>query len=226
MILKQRGIISVCNKKLITSLSSIFTKAPITPRDVSLRYSNGLPLLTVLRNGYRNKGIWALRNSYLVSLWDATHYKSANTLHALFEVFVSKLGGESYGYTDTISYKRAAMVPTECQMKGASSEKCSLCLLSSTSALSLLSLYFSSSMNLIINCLSSSETWELLIKLPGAPNLYQNALKQPFKLLQSRISTVLVIFCSSQYLLRIWLEYILTHFLFITIIINFKFLKS
>jgi hypothetical protein len=30
-------------------------------------------LLIVFKNGYKNKGIWALRNNYLVSLWDATH---------------------------------------------------------------------------------------------------------------------------------------------------------
>lgn len=35
------------------------TKAPMTPRDVSLRYSNGLVLEVVLRNGYKNSGIWA-----------------------------------------------------------------------------------------------------------------------------------------------------------------------
>ena len=69
-------------------------------------------------------------------MWEATHYKRANTLQALFEVLESRLGGESYGYTETISYKRAAIVPTECQMKGANSEKCSLYLDNSTSALS------------------------------------------------------------------------------------------
>ena len=42
MIRRQRGMISVVSKKLITSCSSVFTRAPITPRDVSLRYSKGL----------------------------------------------------------------------------------------------------------------------------------------------------------------------------------------
>ncbi len=88
-------MISVCKRKLITSESSILTKAPITPRDVSLRYSNGLPLLTVLRKGYRKRGMCALRKSCLVSLWDATHYKRASTLQALFEVLVSKVGGDN-----------------------------------------------------------------------------------------------------------------------------------
>lgn len=57
MIRKQRGMISVCSKKEMTSVSSILTKAPITPRDVSLKYSKGLPLDTVFKNGYKNKGI-------------------------------------------------------------------------------------------------------------------------------------------------------------------------
>ena len=32
----------------------------MTPRDVSLRYSNGLVLEVVLRNGYKNSGMWAV----------------------------------------------------------------------------------------------------------------------------------------------------------------------
>lgn len=36
-----------------------FTSAPITPKLVSLKYSNGLDLLDVLRKGYRYKGIRA-----------------------------------------------------------------------------------------------------------------------------------------------------------------------
>ena len=34
-----------------------FTNAPTTPKLVNLRYSNGLLLLTVWRNGYKNNGI-------------------------------------------------------------------------------------------------------------------------------------------------------------------------
>ena len=59
IILKHKGIISVCIRKWIASLSSLFTKAPITPKLVTLRFSNGFALLLVLRKGYRNKGIWA-----------------------------------------------------------------------------------------------------------------------------------------------------------------------
>jgi len=32
----------------------------MTPRDVSLRYSNGLVLEVVFRNGYKNSGMWAV----------------------------------------------------------------------------------------------------------------------------------------------------------------------
>jgi hypothetical protein len=51
MMRRQSGIISVVSKKLMTSLSSTFTRAPMTPREVKRKYSNGLVLLTVLRKG-------------------------------------------------------------------------------------------------------------------------------------------------------------------------------
>jgi len=35
------------------------TRAPMTPKLVRRRYSNGLVLLVVLRNGYKNNGMWA-----------------------------------------------------------------------------------------------------------------------------------------------------------------------
>lgn len=79
----------------MTSVSSIFTNAPITPNEVNRRYSNGRPLETVFKKGYKNNGMWALRNNYLVSLWDATHWSKAKTLHALLDVFVSKFGGDN-----------------------------------------------------------------------------------------------------------------------------------
>ena len=67
MILKHKGIISVPNKNLITSGLSTFTRAPITPNAVSLKYSKGLVLLTVLRKGYKKIGICAFRKAGLVS---------------------------------------------------------------------------------------------------------------------------------------------------------------
>ena len=36
---------------------SFLTKAPMTPREVSRRYSNGRDFEVVLRKGYRNNGI-------------------------------------------------------------------------------------------------------------------------------------------------------------------------
>tara|TARA_B110000285_G_C15068598_1_gene586620 strand:- start:620 stop:820 length:201 start_codon:yes stop_codon:yes gene_type:complete len=51
IILRQRGMISVYKRKLITSVSSTFTRAPMTPKDVSLKYSKLLPLETVFKNG-------------------------------------------------------------------------------------------------------------------------------------------------------------------------------
>ena len=51
MIRKHNGMISVVNRKLMTSDESFLTKAPITPSDVSRKYSKGLDLEVVLRNG-------------------------------------------------------------------------------------------------------------------------------------------------------------------------------
>ena len=164
MMRRHKGMISVWSKKLITFESSTLTSAPITPRDVNLRYSKLRPFDTVFKKGYKNSGMWALRNSYLVSLWLATHYSRANTLQALLEIRWSRRGGLSKGYTLTISCNNAAMVPTECQIKGASSEKCSLYWLKVISASSLLSAYLSSSICLMINSLVSSETLEFVRK--------------------------------------------------------------
>jgi len=52
-------MISVESRKLITSDESFFTKAPITPREVSLRYSNGRDFEVVFRKGYKKRGRWA-----------------------------------------------------------------------------------------------------------------------------------------------------------------------
>lgn len=41
----------------MTSELSFLTKAPITPRDVRRRYSNGRDFEVVFRNGYKNSGI-------------------------------------------------------------------------------------------------------------------------------------------------------------------------
>ncbi len=43
----------------MTSEESFLTRAPITPREVSRKYSNGLDLEVVFKNGYKNSGIWA-----------------------------------------------------------------------------------------------------------------------------------------------------------------------
>jgi hypothetical protein len=54
---RHRGMISVVSKKLMTSCSSVLTSAPITPKLVRRKYSNGLVLLTVCKNGYKYNGI-------------------------------------------------------------------------------------------------------------------------------------------------------------------------
>ena len=68
MIRRHRGMISVCMRKLMASESSPFTNAPITPRLVTLRFSNDFYLFEVLRKGYKNRGIWAINIfEYLLS---------------------------------------------------------------------------------------------------------------------------------------------------------------
>ena len=39
--------------------SLYFTSAPITPSDVTLKFSKILVFVEVFKKGYRNKGIWA-----------------------------------------------------------------------------------------------------------------------------------------------------------------------
>ena len=41
----------------MASESSPFTKAPITPKLVTLKFSNGLERFEVFKKGYKNKGI-------------------------------------------------------------------------------------------------------------------------------------------------------------------------
>lgn len=43
----------------MTSELSFFTRAPMTPNEVRRKYSKGLDFEVVLRNGYRNSGMWA-----------------------------------------------------------------------------------------------------------------------------------------------------------------------
>lgn len=57
IILKHKGIISVCKRKEMTSGSSTFTRAPITPKLVSLKYSKDLPFETVFKKGYKKSGM-------------------------------------------------------------------------------------------------------------------------------------------------------------------------
>lgn len=51
MILRHKGIISVVSRNSIVGGESDFTSAPMTPRDVRRRYSNGRDLDVVFRKG-------------------------------------------------------------------------------------------------------------------------------------------------------------------------------
>src|ERR1700753_2461091 len=65
MIRRHSGMISVVRRKLMTSELSFLTKAPMTPRDVRRRYSNGRDFEVVLRNGYKNSGMCAISRSHV-----------------------------------------------------------------------------------------------------------------------------------------------------------------
>ena len=54
VLLKGRGQLRLRGE---ASEAHTFTKAPITPREVRRKYSNGLVLEVVLRKGYKKRGI-------------------------------------------------------------------------------------------------------------------------------------------------------------------------
>lgn len=77
----------------MTSCSSVFTNAPITPRLVKRKYSNGRVFDDVWRNGYRNSGIWAWRNAERVSGCEATFCKRASALQTRLDCWAVNVGG-------------------------------------------------------------------------------------------------------------------------------------
>ena len=80
-------MISVYIKKFIASGSSPFTNAPITPKLVTLKFSNDLDLFEVFKKGYKNKGMCALKKYYLVYGFNAKHYSNPNTLQILEDYY-------------------------------------------------------------------------------------------------------------------------------------------
>jgi len=69
----------------------------MTPREVKRRYSNGRVLETVLRKGYKKRGMWAERKRERVSGWLATHWRSARELHTRLLAWAVKAGGQRRG---------------------------------------------------------------------------------------------------------------------------------
>ena len=53
----------VCVSHALRWVLRTLTSAPMTPSEVRRRYSNGRVLDTVLRKGYRNRGMWAARHN-------------------------------------------------------------------------------------------------------------------------------------------------------------------
>lgn len=111
MMVRQSGTISVVNRNVITSCSSVFTRAPMTPRLVRRRYSNGRVFDMVDRNGYKYNGICACRKAVRVSGCEATHCSKASALHTRFDWWAVRVGGVIEGYMFTISCSRAHAVP-------------------------------------------------------------------------------------------------------------------
>src|SRR5579859_4986024 len=66
MMRRQRGMISVVRRNSIVGGESDFTRAPMTPRDVRRKYSNGLDFEVVFKNGYRNNGMCAKTSAYAI----------------------------------------------------------------------------------------------------------------------------------------------------------------
>lgn len=94
-------MISVVKRKLMTSDESFLTRAPMTPKEVSRRYSKGLDLEVVLRNGYRNKGMWAseLVSEQISWLREQSCYRlrSDSGYHYVMQHIVTKLKRCTHG---------------------------------------------------------------------------------------------------------------------------------
>lgn len=88
------------------------------------------------------------------------HCSKARALHTLFEAEEVSCGGESRGYTYTISWMRHVITPKECQRMRARSSYCSRFLPSSSSACSRLGPCMSSRIQ--VKTLSSSEVCLLM----------------------------------------------------------------
>ena len=59
MMRRQSGMISVVRRNSMVGGESDLTSAPMTPREVNRRYSNGRLFEVVFKKGYRKRGIWA-----------------------------------------------------------------------------------------------------------------------------------------------------------------------
>lgn len=58
-------MISVVRRNSMVGGESVLTSAPMTPRDVRRRYSNGRDFDVVFKNGYKNSGMCAKKSECL-----------------------------------------------------------------------------------------------------------------------------------------------------------------
>lgn len=71
----------------MASESSPLTKAPMTPKLVTLKFSKGLDFVDVFKNGYRNKGICAFKKNYFVSECKANAWSNPKTEQTFVDDF-------------------------------------------------------------------------------------------------------------------------------------------
>jgi hypothetical protein len=69
----------------------------MTPKLVSLKYSNGRDLWTVFKNGYKYNGRWELKNKDRVSAWEAMHWSRAKALQTRLDAWAVKVAGDNKG---------------------------------------------------------------------------------------------------------------------------------
>lgn len=69
------------------------TSAPMTPKLVNRKYSNGLVFDVVCKNGYKKRGMWACKNTDRVSGCEATHCNNARALQTLLDWWAVNVAG-------------------------------------------------------------------------------------------------------------------------------------
>jgi hypothetical protein len=105
------GINYVLIKKEIISGSCVFIKLLITVNDNNLIYSICFMVDVLLRNGYKNIGIFDSMNLYFISLCEVIHVNKRRILQIFVEFSGVIFSEDKYLYELMISCKKIAIVP-------------------------------------------------------------------------------------------------------------------